>query len=173
MNPTKLESQLVSYMDFLKERPPGQVPTNRHYGIEFRKRLVQLGYEIENKLDLSNQFPSLAAQTAKGANVIPLIAWIVILPRGRKVSTWHSVGICFDISGNGLVAGILWSPLGPSNFSPAERGIKLQSLVIDSGKNDTNYSRKFVNGKEFIRPEIFESEVIEHLRNSLNLLNGQ
>lgn len=167
MPKTTFEGHLIAFFEFLKQRPSGQVPTNQEYGLSFRRKLEQIGSELERSMRLPNDFPKLYIQSSKGANVLPLVPWVVILPKGKKVSSWHSVGICFDLKGAGLVAGIMWSPLGPSSLPQPLGGDRKLSLTIDSGKPETSYSRKFVNPIEVSYDQVSESRIVNHLRECL------
>jgi len=151
------------------------LPTNSLFakgGVSLLARLSEL---VQRRL--SEESPlllgGLHVTHSRGAGKYPRVPWVGITRRGRKVSTGHSVTICFGRTGNGAVIGLML----PSNAISSRVDICLRSPIIDGIDVDgdssaTKYNDKFINPLELpsVIDEDGESIVVEHLIRSIALL---
>jgi hypothetical protein len=161
--------QILSLLSLLDKRPTGNIPVNTPYGAVFRTQVQKVADQLGLQLNLRDLYPSLHIRASRGANSIPLVAWVAVTPIGKTVSTYHSVGICFDISGRGLVSGIMWSPLGPSSISqPIHHSAPKLRMKIDTPRPETSYSKKFIDPREWYREGFSSDDLVSHLSSCID-----
>lgn len=115
----------------------------------------------------------LKFEYSKGASNFPNILHVSILPPEQKVSNGIYVVICFDKLGRGAVAGCAESKTHPKGLDVIirKKSNKDELLIdVDGGKENTKYNNTFANPKEFHYELVDDSDLINHLEISLNLV---
>lgn len=115
----------------------------------------------KNKYDFSISY---------GSGYFPKIPWVAITPKGKKASNSISVCICFAKFGEGIVCGAMLPKLNNNT------GLKTKNRV---GKNyikliatvGRSYNNKFLNPKDFYKDHISEKDLLEHIKESLKIIN--
>lgn len=110
-------------------------------------------------------------EESKGQTYFPSILHIAILPPKQSVSSGIYAVICFDILGRGAVAGCAESITNPQGLNTVIRKRPNVSLPIDVDglRPTTKYNNVFCNPKEFYADLRSDTELIAHLRGSLDL----
>ena len=119
-----------------------------------------------------NDFPNLKISYSKGNGRFPKVPWIAIHPIASSVSKGLSVALCFAKDGRGIVAGLMVPNNYHLNISTVTRVDKKKSnnFLDVKGSTSSSYNNKFINPKEFYREKLNETELINHLIDSLKLL---
>lgn len=122
---------------------------------------------------ISLDLDKYATSVSYGTGYFPKIPWVGITPKFFKVSNSISVCICFSKAGEGLVCGAMFSEVktkGPCITKT--RSLETDKyILLAGGNNRTNYTNKFVNPKDFYKDEINESDLLNHIKESLILMD--
>jgi hypothetical protein len=151
-------------------REKGAYTPSSGQGAYVIKNMETIATDLTTILSLSN-FGKLAISISKGQGNIPKVLWIAILPAGRTVGNSASVTICFGRQGEGIVAGLMVSKgAGHLHLSPVQRLPEEIRINVDGDRPGTKYSNCFINPKEWSIDELNDNEIVEHIRNSIEML---
>lgn len=107
-----------------------------------------------------------------GSGYFPRVPWVALTPLGKKVSNSVSVCLCFGKTGNGIVVGAMFPhSRKDGEFKTASRLIGDESyIIINGGNNNSKYSNKFINPKDFSRTALEEGLLMDHIMSSVQLM---
>lgn len=142
-------------------------PAGRRAIQELRKFSNSIIEAIRNDINTD-----LSSYVSKGQSTLPRVLWVAFVPRGHRVSTHASIAICFGRRGEGVVLGLM---------EPAEMSLRLAPLVkrtdkgtpkvdVDGPNPSTRYNNRFINPKEMLVEEFDEGAFLQHIKDSVDLL---
>ena len=149
----------------------GAIRSSSPTGVKILRRLNSLAEKLIDNLE-PHYFTSINRQVSKGQSNIPKIVWMSFLPRGRTVSNFHSVTICFGKNGEGIVAGLMAGTFSASTLPGGVEKLDYDDPQVDicGGKAGLNYDKMYITPKEYLKDNIDISDLISHLDMSLKLL---
>ena len=132
--------------------------------------LERIGKTVQAELGMQDW----SFKVAKGAGAFPRIPWIVFGPKPIvKIAPSKGMYLCIAISedGSGFVAGLNVATAEKKQWQDRLSKVpKAWKLKIDGTKRNTKYSDGFFNPQPFYRKDWQPSELINHLRESADLL---
>lgn len=134
--------------------------------------LERIGETVQAELGIQDW----SFKVSKGAGAFPRIPWIIFGPKLIvKIAPSKGMYLCIAISedGSGFVAGLNVATAEKKQWQDRLNKVpKEWKLKIDGKKPNTKYSDGFFNPKPFYRKDWQPSELINHLRESADLLLG-
>lgn len=118
------------------------------------------------KLLPNEMFENHQLNISKGFGYFPTLPWIALLPNGKKISESISLFICFGNFGKGLVIGAAF----PYKIDDGKFKTKIRNEKSEESVKTKIYSDKFVNPIEFTIDDLSESEIIDHIKASFEIL---